>query len=175
MFVKPRPPAPAATDYESIVRKHQASLWRYMRFLGAEADQAEDLVQETFIAAFRGGFQERHPRATATYLRRVARHRFLNAVRARRARPALESLEEGTAAWTRWQGADGGETRREALRHCLGRLRLRARRAVDLAYREGHSRRDIAITLEMTGDGVKTLLRRAREALRACVERELAS
>jgi len=161
-------------DYEGIVRTHQAALWRYLRFLGCDADTAEDLVQETFLAAFRAAFEPRHAQATSAYLRRVARHRFLNAVRARRARPHFEHLEEAEASWLAWCGPDGGDGRREALRRCLTRLRERARQAVELTYAQGRSRVDVAALLRMTVDGVKTLLRRAREALRTCVERELA-
>lgn len=163
-----------AVDYETIVRAHQASLWRFLRYLGCDADAADDLVQETFLAAFRGGFEERHVGATAAYLRRVARHRFLNAVRARRARPRFEHLEEAEAEWVAWSGDDGGDRRRDALRRCVTRLRERARQAIELTYAQSRSRVEIAALLRMTVDGVKTLLRRAREALRACVERELA-
>ena len=122
----------------------------------------------------RAGFEERHERATSAYLRRVARHRFLNAVRAKRTRPRFEHLEEAEASWVAWTGPDGGQTRRDALRRCLGRLRDRARLAIDLSYTEGRSRVEVAAALQMTVDGVKTLLRRSRQALKTCVEREVA-
>ena len=95
-------------------------------------------------------------------------------MRARRSRPRFESLEEAEAAWIEWTGDDDGDGRRDALRRCLTRLRDRARRAIDLAYRQGLSRVELAAALAMTVDGVKTLLRRSREALRTCVEREVA-
>ncbi len=174
MYVTQRSPTTTSVDYEAVVRTHQAGIWRFLRFLGAEPDLADDLVQETFLATFRSGFEERHERATAAYLRRVARHRFLNAVRAKRTRPRFEHLEEAEASWVGWTGTDDGQSRRDALRRCLGRLRERARRAIDLAYTEGRSRVEVAASLQMTVDGVKTLLRRARQALKTCVEREVA-
>ena len=49
----------------------------------------------------------------------------------------------------------------------------RVRRAIDLHYAERASRDEIASQLEMTAEGVKTMLRRARHALRECVERKI--
>ena len=174
MFVTLRSPHTVSVDYEAVVRTHQAGIWRFLRFLGAEPELADDLVQETFLAAFRSGFEERHERATVAYLRRVARHRFLNAVRSKRTRPKFEHLEEAEASWVAWTEPDGGQGRRDALRRCVGRLRDRARKAIDLAYSEGRSRVEVAAALQMTVDGVKTLLRRSRQALKTCVEREVA-
>jgi DNA-directed RNA polymerase specialized sigma24 family protein len=49
----------------------------------------------------------------------------------------------------------------------------RARQAIDLFYRDNRSRTEIGQTLEMTEDGVKSLLRRTREILRKCVEEKV--
>ncbi len=37
-------------DFAGLVRTHQVGVWRYVRFLGAEAAEADDLTQETFLA-----------------------------------------------------------------------------------------------------------------------------
>ena len=61
----------------------------------------------------------------------------------------------------------------DALRECVGQLKDRARRVVDLHYRDGASREAIAAELDMKPAGVKTLLRRTRELLRECVDRKV--
>ena len=61
-----------------------------------------------------------------------------------------------------------------SLAECLETLTERSRRALDLFYREGAGRTRIAEALDLTVDGVKTLMRRARETLRACIGRRLA-
>jgi DNA-directed RNA polymerase specialized sigma24 family protein len=33
----------------SLVREHQLEVWRYLRYLGASPDLADDLAQETFV------------------------------------------------------------------------------------------------------------------------------
>jgi len=37
------------TEMAALVRAHQAGVWRYLRFLGCEPSEADDLVQETFL------------------------------------------------------------------------------------------------------------------------------
>jgi RNA polymerase sigma-70 factor (ECF subfamily) len=60
----------------------------------------------------------------------------------------------------------------DALRECVEQLDRRARRAVDLQYRDHAGREAIAAELDMKPDGVKTLLRRTRQLLRECIERK---
>jgi RNA polymerase sigma factor (sigma-70 family) len=64
----------------------------------------------------------------------------------------------------------GGNAYLDALGECLEKLEGRAKQVVDLHYREQHGRAEIAARLEMTADGVKSLLRRTRDVLRQCVE-----
>lgn len=154
-----------------MVRAHQAGLWRYLRFLGCEPALAEDLVQEVFLAVWRRPFEDRGPRSTAAYLRRAAHNRFLMAVRRKKARPAFRDLREADAAFAEHAGDDDGAGYRDALRKCLRGLRERARRALELQYEDRQPRKAIARVLGLTVEGVKTLLRRSREALRDCIER----
>lgn len=166
-----------------LVNKHQASLWRYVRYLGAAAAEADDLVQETFLSIARtaqradddaggGGFQERSEHETAGYLRAAARNQLLMLRRRQKRQVSTAALE---AAETAWAAADttsrGWDHLLDSLGGCLEQLSGRPRRAIDLQYRGGASREAIATKLGMKPDGVKTLLRRARQTLRECLER----
>jgi RNA polymerase sigma-70 factor (ECF subfamily) len=159
--------------FVGLVKEHQAGLWRYLRFLGCDGSQAEDLVQETFLRVWRRPYEDRGPAAVAAYLRTVARNLFIDASRRKLVRPAFLELESADAVWERHVGDDDGRGFRAALRACLRRLPERSRRALGLFYGEGRSRDEVGSTLGMTVDGVKTMLRRARESLRACIERKV--
>lgn len=78
-------------------------------------------------------------------------------------------------AFSERAGGDGGEAWIEALDACLATLSTRVRQALDLRYRAGRgaSRTELATALGLTPDGVKTMLRRAKDRLRACVQRRL--
>lgn len=161
-------------EMAALVRAHQAGVWRYLRFLGCDPNEADDLVQETFLAVFRKGFEVRSPAETAAYLRTVARNRLLMARRKQRGRPAAVDLKAAESVWARVAGKDGMSDYLVALGDCLEvAVSPRARRALELQYHDQSSRAEIAAELELAVDGVKTLLRRARSALRDCVERKL--
>lgn len=157
-------------DVARLVRAHQTEVWRYVRFLGASAELADDLVQEAFLQLLRAPFVERSRRETAAWLRRVVRNLFVRSFR----RPPFELTDLDTieATWDGFALDDGGEEALARLRRCLDALTGRAREAVRLHYEERRSRQAIGSQLGMTEDGVKSLLRRARAALRACVQRK---
>ncbi len=158
----------------TLVRAHQAGVWRYLRFLGCDPAEADDLVQETFLTVLREPFELRSPTQTAAYLRMVARNRLLMARRKQRRVPTAIDLEAAEAVWARVAGEDGLNHYLVALNDCLeAAVSPRVRRALELQYRDRASRAEIAAALDMAVEGVKTLLRRARSALRDCVERKV--
>lgn len=63
--------------------------------------------------------------------------------------------------------------RRDALEHCLERLPKRSRSLVTLRYRDSLSMDQIAAAVRSTPGAVRVALFRIREALAACVERQL--
>jgi RNA polymerase sigma-70 factor (ECF subfamily) len=156
-----------------LVQQHQAGVWRYVRFLGADCSEADDLTQETFLAFARSEFVERCERQTAGYLRVVAHNQLLALRRKQNREVSTVDLEAADTVWAAAAGADGGLTEYlDALRECVEQLDRRARRAVDLQYRDHAGREAIAAELDMKPDGVKTLLRRTRQLLRECIERK---
>jgi len=166
-------------ELAALVRAHQAELFRYMRYLGADRVAAEDLVQETFLAAFRSDAvpETGDDRTVARWLRGVARNLFLQHCRRSRRTPVTVDAAALEQAETTWRGAflrggDGFDTV-EALRRCLEGLSADQRRVLDLRYAEGRSRADMAVVLAMTENGVKSLLQRLRARLAECVERRL--
>ncbi|MCA8975123.1 MAG: sigma-70 family RNA polymerase sigma factor [Planctomycetes bacterium] len=157
-----------AVDLEALVRRHQLGLWRYLRALGAPPAQAEDLLQDTFLIAFRRLEDDRDPPAVAAFLRRTGKHLLL---RRRRDEGRREELlvELADRLWQRDCG-DDAEPWLDALRACLGELDGRPRQVVELFYRDGLDRAATAAVMGMKESGVKTLLQRLRAVLRACIE-----
>ena len=66
-------PTSKATGFApaQIVKEHQAGVWRYLRALGCDSQQADDFTQETFLKVLTKPFDDYNPAATAAYLRRV--------------------------------------------------------------------------------------------------------
>jgi RNA polymerase sigma-70 factor (ECF subfamily) len=168
-----------AARFEGIVELHQAELYRYVRYLGARRSVAEDVVQDTFLDAYRrpGPLESADERGSAAWLRGIARNKFLKHCRATRRTPVPLSggaLEQCEAAWSRHFLRDGdGFDYIEALRGCVDKLPAKQRHAVDMQYAESKGRSAMAEALEMKADGIKSLMRRIRSALAECVERTL--
>ncbi len=156
-------------DVTRLVQTHQAEVWRYVRFLGASAELADDLTQDAFLQLLRAPFVERSHQETVGWLRRVVRNLYVKSFR----RPpfAVAELDAIESTWDVFAGDDGGAEGLEHLRACVEQLTGRARDAVRLHYHERHSRHAIGEQLGIGEDGVKSLLRRTRALLRECVER----
>ena len=121
MSVRPLPTVIPLAPQTGIER-HRVAVWRYLRMLGADATEADDLAQETMLIgcehALSGDDRDR------AFLRGVAKNLWLRTRRWwRRRRPACRSRRPGR----RWgvtarprTGPPGGNARRR-----LGRGRIR--------------------------------------------------
>jgi len=162
------------TTLDDLVHEHQAGVWRYLRFLGSSEAEADDLTQETFLAVMKRPFEQRSPAETAAYLRTVTRNRLLALRRKSGRETSVADLEQAETVWAEVAGEDGGDAYLSALESCLETaIDDKNREVLRLRYTDSASRTDIAKQFSMTTDGVKTMLRRARNALRTCVEAKL--
>ena len=160
-------------DVAKLVEMHQAGIWRYLRALGCESSEAEDLTQDTFLEVLQKPFHDYNREATAGYLRKVARNLFITAKRRQTIQFAMGELNEIDVAWSRWAGNDGGEVLLMALESCFQRLAERARQALELRFREKRCRADIAEAVGLSEHGTKNLMQRAKQKLRECSERQM--
>lgn len=163
---------------EAVVRAHQAEIYRYLRYLGADGASAEDLVQDTFLTALKKGIPNvDNIKIRSAWLRGVARNLFLNHCRRNkrsRVRADSELLDRAESTWASefLHGGDGYDYV-EALRMCLGKLSERHRSFLDMRYAQSKSRSEMACHWKIAQDSVKSLLRRLRTSLAKCVRKEL--
>lgn len=163
-----------ALDVEALIVAQQAGVWRYLRYLGCDRAQADDITQETFLQVLRRGFDQRGERETAAYLRAVARNCFLMNVRKTRHVQSVEDLDLADNAWEQGQGdAEAGEARLRALRQCLESIHGKARQALEMQYMQQRSGEDIAAAMSMSHENVRVILHRAKQALKKCIEGKL--
>ena len=169
-----------AADFTRLIQTHQAGVWRYLRSLGCEPSEADDLTQETFLAIWKRPFAEYSSAATAAYLRKSAHNLYIS-FRRKMGRIVLGQeldevhLEEVHAEWERWAADDQGEAVLEALKKCLQSLTQRARWALETRFRERLSRANIAAALQISEHGARNLMQRAKQQLRTCVDDNLPS
>ncbi len=160
------------TAFEALFVRHYPQVYRVVYNLVQQPHEAEDLVQETFLAFYRspphlaGGDDD-----VAAWLCRVALNRGYNALRReRRAHQRIEQVGHAAAA----SGTDTGDPQATALRRetraqvraVLARLPERQSKLLLLRY-AGLSYADIAATLRIAPGSVGTLLARAERAFLA--------
>ncbi len=163
-------PPPATPCRHRDVRQ---ATWRYLRALGAGADEADDLVQEVMLVALQGALPDEPARAEA-FLRGVARNQWLRTRRwwqRRREREIAAAVDE---LWVQTAARDAGQALLVQLDACLDKLERRTRAALERHYRDGVAWDEIAAELGLLPNGIKTLAQRARQALRRCIERSSA-
>lgn len=169
-----RPPGPvlAWTDERitRLVQRQQRPLAAYLAALGCPRGQIQDLVQDGFLALLRARFEERSAGSTAAYLRRTVRNAYFKWLREPPEALDVEALE---AAWSEYDGDDGGESYVEALRACLQGRPARDHEALRLRYGQDLPRAEIGRRLELSEGGVKSVLLLCKQRLRACIERRL--
>ena len=129
--------------FEALVERHQDELYRYLARLARDEHTARDLLQETFLRAFRayGRLDERD--AQRAWLYRIAHNLYLNSLRRRPAErlDGLVAEPAGSRADDPAVIAEGRETL-ATVQRALARLPLRQRAALllrrvqDLSYAE---------------------------------------
>ena len=148
--------------FEVLFDRHHRPVLAFCKQILGSREEAEDAVQQTFLAAYRELGRAEQPPELRPWLYAVARHRCLSALRARRARTLQEVPE---------RGADRLITEvtvREDLRAALAdvtRLPDDQRAALMLAALGDMSHAEIARILGCPRDKVKALVFQARSSL----------
>lgn len=173
-MIRPLHPAPsrgiAARDFAALVEDLGPALLRFLRRMVGDADLAEDLLQETFVAAFQHRAAAR-PESARGWLFTIAANRARNALRdgawsvadAERVETVLERLAES-----------GALPEAEALRHelhaqivvAVALLPPDSREAVLLRDMVGLSYAEVAGVTGVTEGAARVRVHRARERLR---------
>ncbi|MGE8286874.1 MAG: RNA polymerase sigma factor [Stenotrophomonas sp.] len=154
--------------FERLYRRHaprlNALLWR---LCGGNAARAEDVLQETFILAWRKLPQFRFESALGTWLHRMAVNTALMELRASAAFESLDIGESGMEVLTGMADVTRCHAAGLDLERALQTLPPRARAVLVLHDIEGWKHHEIAEELQMAVGSSKAQLHRARGLLRA--------
>lgn len=165
--------------FELLVRSHQAELYRYARYLGAEPGAAAELAVSALLSAREDDMPSVEPtgREAAAWLRGVVGQSMLEEERLRRGAPTpftAETVLNAEEAWTNeFLRTGDGFDYTEALQACLRELPDDRRSAVMMKYRDGRSRAEIGRVLSLSEEEVRLLMRGIRAGLAACVRKRL--
>jgi RNA polymerase sigma-70 factor (ECF subfamily) len=165
--------------FEILIRRHNERIYRTARAVTGSEDEAEDVMQETYVRAFHGLPGFRGEASFSTWLTRIAVNEALARRRAGRRLASVGSFSIDEELIM----AEGGSPEDEAARGEMARivgvaidgLPEESRLVIALRDIQGLSTRETAATLELTETNVKVRLHRARRELRQVIERRLGS
>lgn len=163
-----------ATAFEALVHRHtRAVLNLVYRYLG-DASRAEDVAQDVFVKVYRARMKYEPKAKFTTWLYRIAVNHCLNEIRARKAQPAvaapINDLLEHPSAEDPDARLRQGELR-EAVKAAIDSLPDNQRMAVLLSRYEEMSYDQIAETMGLSLEAVKSVLFRAKENLQRALAR----
>jgi RNA polymerase sigma-70 factor (ECF subfamily) len=159
--------------FEELYRQHSARLFNLAwRMCGTRAD-AEDLLQEIFLLAYRKLPAFRGDSAVGTWLYRLAMNRCLDHQKSRQTRysAATSTLDDETMP-SRGTAGDGGIKRMD-LERAIAQLPEGARAAFLLHDVEGFQHQEIAAILGISEGTSKSQVHKARLRLRALLRATL--
>ncbi len=169
--------------FEELVRTYTARLLAVARRILGSHEEARDVVQETFLAAFQSLDRFREEASLGTWLSRIAVNQSLMKLRSRRRKPE-QSIEDLLPSFL----PDGHQVRESALwevsldtevernevlalvRRGIDRLPANYRTVLLLRDIEELSTEEVAGMLGVTTNTIKVRLHRARQALRTLLE-----
>ncbi|QIZ77231.1 sigma-70 family RNA polymerase sigma factor [Ferrimonas lipolytica] len=153
--------------YETLVRALHTDLFRYAYWLVSDRSVAEDLVQETFLRAWKSLDSLKDEKAAKAWLITILRRE--NARRFERKQFDLSDIEDHQLADTTTAGPDQN-TESHLLQQKMAQLQPDYREPLILQVLYGFSGEEIATILELNRNTVMTRLFRARNQLREALE-----
>jgi RNA polymerase sigma-70 factor (ECF subfamily) len=162
--------------FERLVQAYQHRVFGFVLTLIADRHEAEDIAQETFVAAYRAllGYDASRRRSLAlrSWLYTIALNRVRNRSRTRGRTVPLDDAAPAFVAPAADDPSLSAERAQEvsALRRALGALALRYRTAVVLRHLEGLSYSEIATLLEQPVGTAKANVHRGLALLRGSAD-----
>jgi RNA polymerase sigma-70 factor (ECF subfamily) len=172
--------------FDALVERHQAMVYRAALRVAGEAELAEEVAQDVFVALYQNIGEFRGDSLLSTWLYRVATNRARNAVTSRIVRQTRRTASLDAPMGDHSSGAEGegpglldglrapgldparqaeAGRRMKALRKAVRELGDAHREILELRFFEDMSYEEIAERLELSLGTVKSRLSRARQDL----------
>lgn len=161
-------------QFEQVVEEHKEFVFRTLARLTGRGDDVEDLAQEVFLRLHRGMENFRGEAKLTTWLYRITLNVAQDEWKRRKKEQANTSFDDPDAGWA--ERISGGESdaeqllsRREsmnAVNAALRELSETERAAIVMFHQEECTYEQIALTLKLPLNTVRTHLHRGRQKLK---------
>lgn len=157
--------------YEALYDKYSDALYGMICHIVRDTAVADEVLQETFWQVWQSAAEYRGSGSTKAWIFQIARHRSLDELRRRKARPQKAAVDVETAQQMdeRYQQSAEADAEKQLDRQqilgALANLPAEQRQCLELAYFEGLSQRQIAETVQAPVGTIKSRIRIGLEKL----------
>jgi RNA polymerase sigma-70 factor, ECF subfamily len=162
--------------FEILMRKYNARVYRAARSVLRDDAEAEDVMQDAYVRAYANLAQFEGRAAFGTWVTRIAVHEALARARRRNKHDSIESTEEGIMSSKTDRGPEAQTSDnelRKAIERAVDQLSDGFREVFVLRAVVEMSVAEVASSLDIPEDTVKTRYFRARAQLRESLEHEI--
>jgi RNA polymerase sigma-70 factor (ECF subfamily) len=152
---------------ESAIEAHADSMYRFAFRLSGNRDQAEEIVQETFIGAWKGIHQLRDRDKLKSWLFGILRHQYYQSIERLKRTPKLEGLQDPAEPINR------ASELQDLVQRAIAELEENYRLPLLLVSMEGWSTQEAAEFLGIPQGTVLSRLHRGRQRLKESLSRVL--
>ena len=151
--------------YGQLVDRYKNAVYHHCFAIVRDEDVAEDIAQETFIAAYYALNKfDANRGKLSTWLFTIATRRALNWLK--RAAKSVQADDELIAQITSPHAGPSDEALQSELQDAIDRLQPKYRAIISLYYWQGLTYHDIANVLQKPEGSVKVWMQRAKQELR---------
>ena len=161
--------------FEMVIRSTSRNLFAIAYGILQNREEAEDVVQDTFVKAWKSRWRVRDSARLPAWLGTIARHRARDLARKRRPEPLPENFESNELVTFEGAATGKGADLDGEVRSALAQLPELHRAAVTLRYFEDLDYGTIEQTLGLTNGALRGILGRALGRMRKKLKPALAA
>lgn len=141
-----------------------------VRMLGSR-EEAEDILQDSFVSAFRNLHSYREDAPFGAWLKRIVVNKSISRIKQRKEMQVLS--EEDDAYYFEWYENDGPELNIETVKSAIAELPTGFRTVLTMYLLEGFDHKEIAEVLGISESTSKSQYNRAKKKLRDILGKEV--
>lgn len=161
--------------FEKILFKYERGIFGYIYRMVSQKQDAEDLTQDTFVKLYKNRANIDTERNFKSWLYKIATNTVYDWLRQKKRTPKIEPLDESELRFETIEAGGTyyytGSTNDNDIEASLQKIKPIYKTVLLLLYREGLTYQEIADSLNLPINTVKTYLRRAKQDLKKALEK----
>ncbi len=160
--------------YAEIVRRYEEKLRRYALVFVHDGDQAEDVLQNTFIKAYENLQSFKIKKKFSSWIYRILHNEAINYLKKHKRDISLEDSVEALKVVSEWSADDHikSEEIKEAINKHMDNIAIKYREPLVLFYLEDYTYEEIGEILRLPVGTVGTRIARGRRLLKKSFDKK---